>query len=445
MSTFLGQLGGFALIVFAFWKWILPLVRRLMADRQETVRTQLDESAEAKKRLAEAEGAHAKAIEQAHSEAEVVVEEARADAERITAQLRAQADVEVQRVKVQGEKQIELLRAQLIRQLRSDLGNESVRRAGELVRDHVADETARSATVDRMLDELDAMAPSNAVVRSAVTEKLRSASRESLGVLVGRFDRITSGLDSGALTALADDLTAVAKLLSRESILTRHLADPADDPSPKVRLVETVLGNKVGQPALDVVKAAVSGRWSADADLVYAVEHVARLALLVRAEREGQVDEVEDQLFRFSRILDAEPQLCTLLSDFTRPAEGRVRLLDDILDEASGASPIAAALVRQTVELLHGGRADEAVKSLTELAVARRGEVVAHVGAAAPLTAVQRDRLGEVLARIYSHPVSVQLHVNPELLGGLSISVGDEVIDGTLASRLAAADTHLPD
>ena len=131
----------------------------------------------------------------------------------------------------------------------------------------------------------------------------------------------------------------MTKLLSRESILARHLADPADDPSPKVRLAETLLGNKVGQPALEAVKAAVSGRWSADADLVDAVEYLARLALLIRAEREGQVDEVEDQLFRFSRILDAAPQLCTLLSDFTHPADGRLRLLDNILGQAAGRQP----------------------------------------------------------------------------------------------------------
>ena len=77
--------------------------------------------------------------------------------------------------------------------------------------------------------------------------------------------------------------------------------------------------------------------------------------------------------------------------------------------------------------------------------MARRGEVVAQVTAAAELSDAQRARLTEVLSRIYGHPVSVQLQIDPELLGGLSISVGDEVIDGTLASRLAAAQTQLPD
>jgi F-type H+-transporting ATPase subunit delta len=77
--------------------------------------------------------------------------------------------------------------------------------------------------------------------------------------------------------------------------------------------------------------------------------------------------------------------------------------------------------------------------------VARRGEVVAHVSAAADLSDAQRARLTEVLTRIYGHPVSLQLHIIPELLGGLNIAVGDEVIDGTLSSKLAAAETKLPD
>ena len=76
----------------------------------------------------------------------------------------------------------------------------------------------------------------------------------------------------------------------------------------------------------------MSGRWSADADLVDAVEYVARLALLVRAEREDVVGDVEDQLFRFGRILDAQPQLVTLLGDYSAPAEGRLKLLRDVLD-----------------------------------------------------------------------------------------------------------------
>jgi F-type H+-transporting ATPase subunit delta len=82
---------------------------------------------------------------------------------------------------------------------------------------------------------------------------------------------------------------------------------------------------------------------------------------------------------------------------------------------------------------------------LAGVAVARHGEVVAQVSAAAELSEPQRTRLTEVLARVYGNPVTVQLHIDPELLGGLSISVGDEVIDGTLSSRLTRAHSQLPD
>lgn len=445
MSTFIGQLIGFGLIVFLIWKFVVPPVRNMMKARQETVRSQLEESANAAKKLAAADSEHAKALDAAKTEAAEVVREARADSERISDQLRVQADSEVERIKVQGAQQVQLLRQQLIRELRGNLGAESVRRAGELVRNHVSDPDAQAATVDRFLDELDAMAPSDAVVVDPATARLRSASRESLATLIRKFDDVATGLNETQLSTLASDLASVAQLLSRESILTRHLADPTDDPAPKFGLVERVLGGKVSAPAMDVLKTAVSGRWSDDANLVDAIEHVAQLALLVRAERRNEVGDVEEQLFRFGRVLDAQPRLSTLLGDYATPAAGRVKLLDDVLAKGSGVNATTAELLSQTVGLLRGRRADEAVVELAELAVARRGEVVAHVSAAAPLSDSQRQRLTAVLTRIYGHPVSVQLHTDPELLGGLNITVGDEVIDGTLSSKLAAAETKLPD
>jgi ATP synthase F0 subunit b/ATP synthase F1 delta subunit len=445
MSTFIGQLIGFAVIVFLLVRYVVPPVRRMMTNQQETVRKQLEDSADAKKRLTEAEKAHEKALEQAKAEAKQVTEEARVDAERIVEQLHAQADAEVERIKVQGAQQVKLLRAQLIRQLRGDLGTESVRRADELVRNHVSDADAQSATVDRFIDELDAMAPSETVVEDRVSARLRSASRASLAALVTKFDELTTDVGPDQLSSLADDLASVTKVLSRESVLTRHLADPADNPSAKLGLVDTLFDGKIGDTALEILKAAVAGRWSSDANLVDAVEHVARLALLVRAERDNVAGDVEEQLFRFSRILDGQPQLATLLSDYSAPAEGRVKLLRGVLPSGASVNKTTVQLLSQTVELLRGERADDAILDLAELAVARRGEVVAHVSAAASLSDEQRTRLTEVLTRIYGHPVSVQLHINPELLGGLNITVGDEVIDGTLASKLASAETKLPD
>ncbi|OBC06878.1 F0F1 ATP synthase subunit B/delta [Mycobacterium sp. 852013-50091_SCH5140682] len=445
MEIFIGQLIGFAVIAYIIWRFVVPPVKALMAKQQEAVRAALAESAEAAKKLADADAMHAKALADAKAESGKVTDEARNDSQRITAQLVEQAGAEAERIKAQGAQQVQLMRQQLIRGLRNGLGEESVAKADALVRAHVADPAAQSATVDRFLDQLDQMAPSSAVIDTAATSTLRAASRESLATLVDKFDAVAGGLDAAGLTTLADELAAVAKLLLSESVLNRHLAEPTDDPASKVRLVDTLLSGKVGATALDLVRTAVSQRWSTDGNLVDAIEHTARLALLKRAEIGGEVDEVEDQLFRFGRVLDAQPRLSTLLSDYTTPADGRIALLDKVLTGNAGVNSTAAALLAQTVGLLRGERADEAVIDLAELAVARRGEVVAHVTAAAELSDTQRNRLTAVLTRIYGHPVSVQLHVDPDLLGGLSITVGDEVIDGTISSRLAAAATGLPD
>ncbi|CAN5881871.1 F0F1 ATP synthase subunit B/delta [soil metagenome] len=446
MGIFLGNLAGFAIIVFIIWKWVVPPVRTLMLKQQDAIRDALAESSAAARKLADADAMHARALEEAKAESAKVTDEAKTDSERIAEQLREQAGHDAERIKAQGIQQVQLLRQQTIRGLRQHLGAESAQRAEELVRAHVADPAAQAATVDRFLDELEAMSPSTAVAEAGAPVNLRAASREALAALVKKFDETAAGLDTDGLTTLADDLTAVAQVLIAQTAVNKHLAEPKDDSAPAVRLLERLFDGKIGAPALELLRTAVSQRWSTEANLVDAIEHVARLALLVRADKNNEGEEVEDQLFRFGRILDEQPRLTILLSDETTPAAGRVGLLTKVL-EGSGTqvNDTAAALLSQTIELLRGERADEAIVDLAELAVSRRGEVVAQVDAAADLTEQQRTRLTEVLSRIYGHPVAIQLNTDPALLGGLLIAVGDEVIDGSISSRLAAAQTGLPD
>jgi F-type H+-transporting ATPase subunit delta len=339
-----------------------------------------------------------------------------------------------------------LLRTQLTRQLRLELGYEAVRQATELVRNYVADEAQRSSTVDRFLDELEAMAPAPTDVEYPVLAKMRSASRHALGDLSDRLTAVTKDLDSKGLSKLSGELVSVAKMLDRETVVTRYLTVPAEDSAPRVQLLERLFSGQVGDATLDVLRAAVCEHWSDNSDLVDAIEHVSRQVLLEAAEREDAVDEVEEQLFRFARMLDAQPRLSIMLGDYGTPADARVGLLRNVLKNASGkVNPIVASLLAQTVELLRGEPAEEAVKLLSQVAVARRGEIVGRVTAAAELSDAQRTRLTEVLSRIYGHPVKVNVHTDPELLGGLLIAVADEVIDGTLSSRLAAARAQLPD
>jgi F-type H+-transporting ATPase subunit delta len=133
----------------------------------------------------------------------------------------------------------------------------------------------------------------------------------------------------------------------------------------------------------------------------------------------------------------ATARLRDLLADEGRPADARLALLEELL--GGKVQPVTLELLRHVVRLPRGRGLDLVVDRLAALAAERRGRSVAQVTAAAPLTAQQERRLAEDLSRIYGRDIDIQVDLDPSLLGGLVIRVGDEVIDGSVAARLAAA------
>src|SRR5262249_44766590 len=202
-------------------------------------------------------------------------------------------------------------------------------------------------------------------------------------------------------------------------------------------LLYRLLSGKASQPTLDLLRQVVSGRWSEPPDLADAVETLARQATLALAHRDGSIDEVEDELFRFGRVPDAHPRPRALRAGPAAPALRRTGLLETLL--RGKVRPATRQLLRQLVANLRGRNLERAVEELSVLAADRRGRYVAYVRAAAPLSAEQERRLTTALAVIYGRQVGLQVQVDPDVLGGLLIRVGDEVIDGTVAGRLAEA------
>lgn len=270
---------------------------------------------------------------------------------------------------------------------------------------------------------------------------MQFASRESMATARGRLDEVIQDASTASLRTLSDELFAVENVLARERVLRRHLADPATPEEKRRRLVDTVFGGKVSDQTMTALNGLVSSRWSSSRDLLDAVEELGRQSALALAERDGAIEDVEDELFRFARVLAAEPRLRELLADELQPAESRLALLDGLLSDK--VRPVTQELLRQVVRVPRGRGMDAAVERLAGLAAERRGRSVARVTSAAPLTAAQEQRLVESLSNIYRRPVSVQVELNPDLLGGLVIKVGDEVIDGSVATRLAAARQQL--
>ncbi|MGY1730888.1 F0F1 ATP synthase subunit delta [Geodermatophilus sp. SYSU D01045] len=268
-----------------------------------------------------------------------------------------------------------------------------------------------------------------------------ASSREALVVSRERLAATTAGAAGPGLLALADELFAVARLLDGTVALRRALSDPAAKPADRAGLARRILGGRVSEATVDLVETAARQRWSRPLDLVEAAEILATEASLDAAEARGELEGVEDELFRFGRIVGGDPELSRILSDDSAPAEGRAALLDRLL--SGRVSPVTEQLLRNSLTARHVGNAENRVERLSVAASARRGRSVAHVTTAVPLTVTQEQRLRDVLGRIYGRTIGLQVTVDPEVLGGLVVRVGDEVIDGSIANRLESAGRRL--
>ena len=276
-------------------------------------------------------------------------------------------------------------------------------------------------------------------------ERLEQLSRPAAGVLAKAKDRLTGQPARAAtgpeLLALADELFAVARLLDGQLTLRRALSDPAGRPEDRAALAQRLFASKLSGTALDLVQTVARQRWSHPIDLVDAFTALATEASLDAADARGELDGVEDELFRFGRIVGADRELARILSDRSASAEGKSALLDQLV--SGRVSPVTEQLLRNVLTGPHVGTAESAVERLSEVASRRRGQSVARVTTAVALTAAQEQRLTDVLRRIYGRTVGLQVTVDPTVLGGLVVQVGDEVIDGSIAHRLEAAERRL--
>jgi F-type H+-transporting ATPase subunit delta len=271
---------------------------------------------------------------------------------------------------------------------------------------------------------------------------MHAASRDALDRLRRSVDDLVrdgrGGLLRGRrvdLPGLATELYAIADLLTGQPRLRRTLADPASSAERRSGLIRQLLQGKVSAPALEVAERAVALRWSSPWDLVDALETSGDEVLLASAESENALDTVEDQLFRMERILDAQSDLSALLDESVVPAGRRVRLLDEVI--AGKVHPVTQALLEHAVASQRKPTAVLAIDSLIEAAAARRNRSLARVISATELTDDQQTRLSRALSVMYGRTVDVRYAVDPAIRGGLVVRVGDEVIDGTVATRLA--------
>ena len=163
------------------------------------------------------------------------------------------------------------------------------------------------------------------------------------------------------------------------------------------------------------------------------IEAYAR-ALLEVARAEGNLAEVEDELFRFARTFDGSDDLRMALSNPSLPAERRVAVVEDLL--GAKALQTSVALMEFVVSAGRAGELPAIVDRFVELAASERRQAVAEVRSAVALTDDQIERLRVALGRATDKDVDVKVVIDPTVLGGVVARVGDVVIDGSVRHRL---------
>ena len=157
MTTVIVELLAFVVVVYVLYRFVRPLIRQMVVDRQEQIQQQVDASVEAAQRLQEAQRRFEQAEAEARKEVAKIRDDARADATSISQELREQAEREVERVRQRGQEQLVAQRDQMVRGLRAELGAQSMQLAELMVTDQLADDRNKSATVDTFLADLGEM------------------------------------------------------------------------------------------------------------------------------------------------------------------------------------------------------------------------------------------------------------------------------------------------
>jgi F-type H+-transporting ATPase subunit delta len=256
----------------------------------------------------------------------------------------------------------------------------------------------------------------------------RGASAEAMAALTGELAPATSG----------DELFAVASVLRSEPALRRVATDVSVAPEAKSGLVEQVFGGKIRGETLGLVASAVKRRWTASRDLADALEQLGVIAVVRSAS--DQSGRLSDELFALGQLVKDNPELRDALSDPARSAEDKRGLLHNLLDGKAHSATIQ--LAGQALNGTHR-TVGVALAEYQKVAAEVHNQGVATVRVARPISDGDRQRLTDALGRQYGRAVHVNVVVDPEVIGGLRVEIGDDVIDGTVSSRLDDARRKL--
>lgn len=237
---------------------------------------------------------------------------------------------------------------------------------------------------------------------------------------------------------IAENLFGLSDLARKSNSVRHNLTDPGRSAEDKRQLAENLLSGGVEPQTIEVVKALVTGSWSAPQDIGEALEVLGNEAVFSAAERNNKLAEVEKQLFAVNGFLGEHRDLRIGLSDLgVGTAHDRAHFAADLFGDAINV--YTKRLVRRAVRLSVHGRLQGRIRNLTVEAAQRQGELFAHVTSAQPLQDQQLQRLKELLEKRYNAAITLNASVDPDLIGGLHVKVDDQAINASIKSNLVQA------
>ena len=274
-----------------------------------------------------------------------------------------------------------------------------------------------------------------------MTLSLKGSSRLSLVATRAQLEKLISSSDASVASKVSADLLAIVTVLDSSIALRRALTDYARDAASKVELSKTVFSGVQSENAFSLLSTMVGLRWSSPRDLGDVIELLGVEAASVGVEKASQLDQLESELFAFAQIVAKNPEL---RATFALRSTSEVKKSDLVSALLSGKALQASIdLISFLVDHPRGRNLESGLSEFADIISAHKARLIAHVVSANPLTSEQTTRLTSALTKMMGHEIRVNVSVEKEVVGGLSIRIADELIDGTLIARLAQADRLL--
>lgn len=272
-----------------------------------------------------------------------------------------------------------------------------------------------------------------------MTLAMKATSRQSLSAARNALEKKLTSAEIAATAAR--ELLAMVVVFDSNISLSRALTDRSRNVADKSELIKRVFANSISEVTLSFANELIALRWSSPSDLVSAIERLGIETDAAAAEKSNSLDRLEEELFSFTQTVRKSPELRATLNNRELIGARKSALIASLLKGKS--HDVTVRLIGTLVDHPRGRNIDSVLIDLADAIAARKSRAIAHVKSAVVLTPEQVNRITKSLSSQIGTQVRVNVEIDTNVVGGLSIRFGDEVIDGSIATRIGSAQRLL--